>query len=172
MGYREQRAWLAVALSLGEGEIAHGDDQGRQENVHEQSQPPVQQEQHDHDGADHEQVQQDSDHALGHDLLQGGDVVGQAGDQAPHRVAVEEGDGHALQVAEKLYAQVHHDPLAHIVHQHALSVPHEQDAGEATQEQHHQEPQAVGAALSDLVVDGGLEDQGPDDLQRGDAHEQ
>ena len=68
----------------------------------------------------HEDVFEDRDHAGGEHFVQRVHVGGDARDQAADRVAVEEADMHALQVAEDLAAQVEHHLLPGPLHQVGL----------------------------------------------------
>ena len=56
----------------------------------------------------------------GEHLVQRVDIAGKPGDQPSHRIAVEEADVHALQVAEDLAAHVEHDLLPGPLHQVGL----------------------------------------------------
>ncbi len=67
-----------------------------------------------------EDVFEDGEDAGGEHLVEGVDVGGEAGDEAADGVAVEEGDVHALQVAEDLAAQIEHDLLAGPLHEVGL----------------------------------------------------
>ena len=68
----------------------------------------------------HEDVVEDGEDAGGEHLVEGVDVGGDAGDEAADGIAVEEGGGHALQVAEDLRAHVEHDLLAGPLHEVGL----------------------------------------------------
>ncbi len=77
--------------------------------------------QHDEQNADeHEHVFKDRHHAGGEHFVERVHVGGDAGDQTADRVAVEEADVHALQVAKDLAAQVKHDLLPGPLHEVGL----------------------------------------------------
>ena len=75
-------------------------------------------------------------------LVQGVHVGRHPGHQPADRVAVVEGDGQPLQVAEDLPAQVVHHVLPHELHQIALGVQHDegQDQGGEVDARGHRQP--------------------------------
>ena len=88
----------------------------RQHGEGDQRQPPVHVQHDDQDAQQHEDVFEDGDHARGEHLVQRIHVAGDAGHQPPHRVAVEEGNMQALQVAEYLRPQIEHHLLSRPLH--------------------------------------------------------
>ena len=113
-------AHAAVALAHAVAEEAGDEEDDRQDGEGEQRQPPAHAQHDDDDEGEDEEVFEDGEDAGGEHLVEGVDVGGDAGDQAADGVAVEEGDVHALQVAEDLAAQVEHDLLAGPLHQVGL----------------------------------------------------
>ena len=92
----------------------------RQHAKRNQRQPPVHAQHDDDDQNQHKNVLEDGKDARGKHLVQRVHIAGQPGDQASHRVAVEEADVHALDVAKDLAAHVEHDLLPGPLHQVGL----------------------------------------------------
>ncbi len=106
---------LQVGVDPGDGDanapvaVAHfaAEDRGRVEDERQhgegdQRQPPAHVQHDDQNAEQHEDVFEDRDHAGGEHLVQRVHVAGDAGDQPPDRIPVEEGDVQALQMAEDL----------------------------------------------------------------------
>ena len=135
-------------------EPAGGDHQGRQGHQADQEQ---QRAVHDeHDDGDHEQqtVGDELDQAHLDEVLEGVDVGGHAGHQPPGLLPVEEGHGHALDVAEDADPQAPQELLAHPAHQHDLGPAQHQGGdghGQVGQGDAVQGPPA--AVLAQAVVD-------------------
>ena len=97
---------------------------------------------------------------VGEGLLRADDVVVEPADQGAGLGAGEEGQRHALDVAEHLGAHVVDEALADVGRDAALG---EDEAGIDEGEDGHQDRQPddqVGVVLQDAVVDDGAEDQG------------
>ncbi len=92
-----------------------GDDGER-----EQGERPAHPQHDDDDEGEDEDVFEDGEDAGGEHLVERVDVGGDAGDEAADGVAVEEGDVHALDVAEDLAAEIEHDLLAGPLHEVGL----------------------------------------------------
>ena len=88
----------------------HGEDGHRQQ--HGQRQSPVQQEEDDGRAEQPQEVHGRQGRAMGHEVLQGVDVVGHAGHQFAGGGALEEGEGQPLQVAVEAHPQVEDEALA------------------------------------------------------------
>ena len=100
--------------------IARDQQDERQYGKGDQRQPPIHPQHDDHDSGEHEYVFEDREDAGGEHLVQRVDIAGEPGDQPADRIAVEEGDVHALNVAEDLAAHVEHDLLTRPLHQVGL----------------------------------------------------
>ena len=74
----------------------------------------------DDDENQNEHILKDREHPGGEHFVQRVDIAGQAGDQAPYRIAVEKAYVHLLDVAEDLPAHVEHDFLPGPLHQVGL----------------------------------------------------
>ena len=97
-----------------------GVDDERKDGEGEQRERPAHREHDGDDVAERENVLKDGEDAGGEHLVQGVDVGGDASDETAYRVAVEEGDLHALEVAEDLGPEVEHDLLAGPLHKVGL----------------------------------------------------
>ena len=96
------------------------------------------------DAREEQDVAEDRHDAGREELVQGVHVGGHPGDQPADGVAVVEGDGQALQVAEDLPAQVVHDVLPHELHHVALGVEHEEREHQGHQVDHRHDRQPLG----------------------------
>ena len=103
---------VAENLRGPEDERQHGEGDQRQLPIHAQ---------HDHQDPDQDKnILENRDHAGGKHFVEGINIRCDAGDQAAHRVLVEEADVHVLQVTENLAAQVEHHLLASPLHEIGL----------------------------------------------------
>ena len=136
----------------------------------------------DDDEGQHEDVFEDGEDAGGEHLVERVDVGGDAGDEFADGVAVEEGGGHALQMAEDLAAQIEHDllpgPLHHVGLQEFEDVGDEQraeveeadlrDAGHGMRAEMAGEPgELLRRRVRHVGVDGDLDQIGADDVAAG-----
>ena len=106
----------AVAVAHGAAEKRSSHEDQWQSGEGDQRQPPLKVQHQKHDAGQHENIFDDGNHSGGKQLVERVHVGGDAGDQPPDRIAVEEGDVHLLQVAEDLAAQVEHYLLAGPLH--------------------------------------------------------
>ena len=107
---------------------------GSTEKCHER-QPPVHEQQHDHDPGQREHVAEHRDHARAEQIIQGVYVGRHACHQPTDRVAVIEAEIEALQVARDLHPQIEHDPLARQLHGVGLGVLQGERSNQYAQEQ-------------------------------------
>ena len=92
----------------------------REDGEGQQGEPPAHAQHDEDDAGENEDVLEDGEDAGGEHLVEGVDVGGEPRDQPADGIAIEEGEVHALQVAEDLAAQVEHDFLAGPLHQPGL----------------------------------------------------
>ncbi len=97
------------------------EEQGDDRESH-QGQPPVHPEKHGDDARQQHQVAEDGDDARREHLVQGVHVRGHPGHQPADGIAVVEGQGQALEMAEDLPPQIVHDVLPHELEDVALGV--------------------------------------------------
>jgi hypothetical protein len=107
----------------------------------------------DQDAEQGEQVAEDRHHAGGEHLVEHVDVVGHAGEQPAHRVAIEERDRQALEMTEQRHAQVHHDALPNALHDLGLQVSESEADQQHRQVEQRHAVEIAEVAMTDAVVD-------------------
>ena len=117
---RDRGADPTVGVADTFAEDAGDEDDDRQDGEGDEREPPVHAQHHEDDAEQDEDVLEDCEDAGGEHLVQRVHVGGEAGDEAADGVAVEEGNVHALQMAEDLGAHVVHDLLAGPLHEVGL----------------------------------------------------
>ena len=142
---------------------AHDEGHDRERD---EGEAPVEGEHRAHDENEGEDVAEDGDDAGAEEFVQRLDVVGHAGHEPTDGVAVEEGQAEALEVAERLAAQVVHDALSEPGREQRLGVREREGQGQRDDEGDGEPPEERGVARRDGVVDRDLGQPGPDELER------
>ena len=133
-----------------EGERHHRDQ--RQHRERHRHQLEVDARHGDQDAEQREQVAEDGHHAGGEQLVEHVHVAGDAGEQAPHRMAVEEGDRQALQVPEQPHPEIHHDALADVLHELRLQVAEPEAHQQHREVEHRDAVEVAQVVVADAVV--------------------
>jgi hypothetical protein len=129
----DANAGLAEGLADLQPEDDRDDHEERNHREAEEREPPVDQEERRRKAKHHQDVGDERHDPRGEHLHQVLDVVGGAGHQASHRVAIEETQVQLLDVAEDVPAQIAHGELArtrHDVEVHELKPGHEHGGDE------------------------------------------
>lgn len=148
-----------------EDERDHQDERQHREGHREQF--DIELRHRDDDADEHEQVAEQGDDAGGEELVEHVHVVRHPRHEPPDRIAVEERDGQALQVAEQVGPQVPHDGLSDALHELRLHVPEPERDGQRRQVDQRDAVEQVQVTVPDAQVDRFLGQEGERQLDGG-----
>ena len=139
--------------------LRHHHDE-RQHREGDERQPPVHDDEDDHDAEQREHVAEDRHDAGGEEIVQNVHVGRHAGHQAPDRIAIEESHVEPLKVLVDLGAQVEHDALPRHLEHPGLEVFERERSDEDAEEDQRNPVQPLQIARRDVAIDGELHDVG------------
>ena len=129
-------------------ELPRAEDDDREQRKYDESQPPVEAQHHDDDAENEESVAEQAYEHRGEELVDRGDVVRRARDEASDRSPIEERDREAEDVREDLAAHVVHDALARVLEQVDLDDAEQEPHDEREREEERQAQDARQSAAA------------------------
>src|SRR5215831_3684389 len=112
----------AIRIAHSPAEHHGGPENSREDGEGDQRQPPLHLQHDDNDSEKDKDVLKDGYDARGEHVVKGIHIAGDASDEAPHWILVEESDVHVLEMAEYLATQIEHHLLARPQHEVGLRV--------------------------------------------------